>query len=188
MGGFLSHWLNLPTFSEKLRSQGVREDLVQAAAKAAFARHSERDLPALGGLLTRDEVVQLVLEGRHQGRTGLLVLTTHRLLFAPPAVGQDGPVIVPASEVKTAEARTHRGLGVLDVDCRTGAFVVDQIIGIQAEWMAEALQQACAPLPDPPVSRRDPLEELSELRTLHNAGAVDDDEFRLRKARLFDQI
>ena len=78
----------------------------------------------------------------------------------------------------------HRGLGALTVTTSTGDHVIDQILGTQAETFAEnALQQPAQNRPS-----ADPLVELAELRALHQAGAIGDAEFQVRKRHLFDQI
>jgi len=188
MSGPLSKWFKMPTLTERLRSQGVREDVVQAAERAAFGRQSDQGLPAMATQLTESEGVVMIVEARHLGPTGLLVLTSRRLLFAPKAADRRTPTTVELPDVINVSWRMHRGLGVLEVQTDSGAFVVDQILGNQAETLGKSMQQGMAPPPDGPAEHRDPLEELTQLRALHRAGAISDSEFQIRKHELFGQI
>jgi hypothetical protein len=188
MTGPLSKWLKIPTLAERLRAQGIREDVVQAAERTAFGRQSDRGLPAMATLLTESEGVVALVEGRHAGAIGLLVLTSRRLLFAPKAVDRTTPTSVDLPDVDEVSWRMHRGLGVLELKTGSGSFVVDQILGNQAETLGLSVQQAMAPPPDGPAAHRDPLEELAQLRVLHRAGAISDSEFQIRKHQLFGQI
>jgi hypothetical protein len=188
MTGPLSKWLKIPTLAERLRGQGVREDLVQAAERTAFSRQADRELPAAGELLNADEAVVSVVEGRHARMTGLLVLTSRRLFFAPKAADRMAMTAIDLSDVLEVSSRMHRGLGVLEVTTSLGVVSVDQILGNQADRLATSLRQAASPPPDGPAAHRDPIEELAELRALHQAGAIEDAEFQIRKNQLFGQI
>jgi hypothetical protein len=188
MTGPLSKWFKLPTLTERLRAANVREDLIQAADRTAFGRQTDREIPALGGLLTEAEGVIALVEGRLGGAIGLLMLTSRRLVFAPKAADRAAVSTVDLDDVMSVRWRMRRGLGVLDVTTRSGDLIVDQILGNQAERLTTSIQQAMSPPPDGPSSHRDPLEELAELRALHRAGAIGDAEFQTRKQQLFGQI
>jgi hypothetical protein len=188
INNFLGKWLKAPTLTEQLRTIGVREDIVKAAERTAFGRQSDRELPALEALLDDHEAVIQLLEGRHTGAVGLLVLTTQRLLFAPKHADRSTPTMVYLPDVMSVTWRMHRGLGVIEVAARWGDFMVDQILGKQAEWLGRSLQEALLPSSIEPKLHRDPLDELAELRALHRAGAIGDAEFQIRKHELFGQI
>jgi hypothetical protein len=188
MSGPLSKWFKLPTLAERLRAQGVREDVIAAAEITAFGRQTDKGLPDLGRLLTDDEGVVALVEARHQRAMGLLVLTTRRLLFDPSASDRGAVVEIDLAEVLALNPRMHRGLGVLEVRTPAGTVTFDQILGHQAETLAGQARQAAAPPPDGPAVRRDPLDELAELRLLHRAGAIGEAEYQARKKQLFGQI
>lgn len=199
MNGPLGRWLKIPTLPERLRAQGVREDLVLAADRTAFGRQTDAGIPDAGALLGADEAVLALVEGRYAGAMGLLLLTSRRLVFAPAHADRKTPTTVPLSQIQSVTARIHRGLGALDVtaggaptgnedDKSPGGIVVDQILGNQAESLVATIELAMTPPPDGPAGHRDPLEELAELRALHRAGAIGDTEFQIRKQQLFGQI
>jgi predicted component of type VI protein secretion system len=189
MTGSWSKWLRIPSLAERLRAQGVREDVIAAAERTAFGRQTDRALPALNDLLTKSEGVIRLVEGRHHGAYGLLVLTSRRLVFLPAESARDGQTfMVDLSDVLTVDWQIHRGLGVVEVSAGSGPFIVDKILGNQAESIATGTRQAMSPPPDGPAAHRDPLEQLAELRAMHDAGLIGDAEFHARKQDLFGQI
>ena len=166
-----------------MQQLGVRADLVQAVARTAFGRQTDRDLLALDAVLSPDEAVLRLLEGRAVRSVGLLALTNRRLVFLPRGAGALTEVALTA--VTSATAAQHRGMGRLVVSTVDGDFVVDQILGIQAGWMSDDIVAAVRDPSGAPPPRRDPLEELAELRALHASGVVDDAEYDARKRELF---
>jgi len=188
MSGPLGKWFKVPSLSERLRNQGIREDLVQAAERTAFSRQSDLELPALADQLTDAEGVIQLVEGRCARATGLLVLTTRRLLFVPKSTDRSTLISVDLADVADVGSRMHRGMGVLELSTTTGQLAVDQILGNQAGSMSDSVRLAKNPPPDGPSARRDPLDELAELRALHHAGMIGDAEFQARKQQLFGQI
>ncbi|HEY5879536.1 MAG TPA: SHOCT domain-containing protein [Nakamurella sp.] len=187
MTGFLGKWLKMPTLADRLRAQGVREDLVRAAERTAFGRQTDRELPRLAELITDQELVIQLVEGRWNKKMGLFALTSRRLLFVPAGDGTHGAE-VPLPQIVSVEAGKARGMGTIDVTTESSRLHVDQILGTQADTIAANTRAAMNPAADGPAVYRDPLEELAELRALHAAGAVSDEEFAQRKMRLMDQI
>jgi hypothetical protein len=187
MTGFIAKWLKMPTLGDRLRAQGVRPDVVRAAERTAFGRQTDKELPRLAELITDQEVLLQLVEGRWNKRMGLFALTSRRLLFVPSGDSPYGAEI-PLPQIESIEPGKARGMGTIDVSTGSAALHIDQILGTQAETFAANTRQAMHPVGDGPAVYRDPLEELAELRALHAAGAIGDDEFAERKLRLIDQI
>lgn len=181
----LARLLAKPSTADQLRQLGVRADLVRAVEQTAFGRQTDRDLTALAAVLDDDEVVLRLLEGRAGRVTGLLTLTSRRLVFLPKGARSVTEVLLTA--VSSATSTTRRGMGRLVVTGAGGEFVVDQILGLQAGWMSDDITAAGrGPVAVP--QDRDPLEELAELRALHASGVVDDVEYDARKRALFRRL
>ncbi len=187
MTGFLGKWLKMPTLGDRLRAQGVRDDLVRAAERTAFGRQTDRELPRLAELITDAEVVIQLVEGRWNKKMGLFALTSRRLLFVPGGGGPYGAEVA-LPDVVSVESGKSRGMGSVNVATESARLHVDQILGTQADTFAANTRQAMHPAGDGPAAYRDPLEELAELRALHAAGVIGDEEFAQRKLRLMDQI
>ncbi|MGW6914997.1 SHOCT domain-containing protein [Kitasatospora sp. NPDC054939] len=136
--------------------------------------------------------------GRHPDhfRKGVLVLTTHRLLFL-----KDGkpPVPVPLAAVTDATVSRSRINGeVLLVVALSGSHRFEDVV--KAEPFAEQVRAAAAdartarsaapaaPAAAPTASTastgNDLLDQLERLAALHGAGALTDEEFSRAKQRL----
>ncbi|MER7750418.1 SHOCT domain-containing protein [Kitasatospora sp. NPDC097643] len=137
--------------------------------------------------------------GRHPDhfRRGVLVLTTHRLLFL-----KDGkpPVPVPLSAVTDATVSRSRLNGeVLLIVALTGSHRFEDVL--KAEVFAEQIRAAArlaraadqpspaaAPLtedaPAGPAAGDRLLDQLERLAALHRSGALTDEEFARAKQRL----
>ncbi|GAB3258438.1 SHOCT domain-containing protein [Kineosporia babensis] len=176
-------WLRRAPVSDQLRAAQMREDLVEAADRAAFGRPCEGELATLATLLSENEVVQQLIEGRRGKQAGLLALTTRRVLFTAEGTGPQQALVIDRAEVRAASGQVHRGLGTLTLTTSAGELVVDQILGTQAETFAENTLRS--PDTAPPT---DPLAELALLKARHQAGTIGDAEFEARKRQLFDAI
>src|SRR6476469_3226316 len=103
MTGFIAKWMKMPTLAERLRAAGVRNDVVRAAERTAFGRQTDRELPRLAEMITDQEVVIQLVEGRWNKKMGLFVLTSRRLLFVPAGDAPFGADI-PLGEVESVVA------------------------------------------------------------------------------------
>ena len=91
-GGFFRR-LGRPPLSDRLRAAEIREDLIEAADRTAFGRQCD------------DEVVQQLLEGRWRKATGLLVLTTRRIIFTAKGADPKAALIIDRADVLSASGR-----------------------------------------------------------------------------------
>lgn len=185
MSDALNRWFRTPPLADRLRSAGIREDLVQAAERTAFGRPPDARLVDLLALLTADEAVVQVMEGRSGRVSGLLVLTSRRLLFVGD--GRVPPTVLELTGIQTVESQTRRGMSSFRMTAAGGTLSVDRILGNQADSLADNVRRATAP-PVQSQAAVDPVVQLDELRALYHAGMVDDAEYRIRKQQLFDQI
>ncbi|MER6359578.1 SHOCT domain-containing protein [Kitasatospora sp. NPDC001527] len=174
-------------------------DLIDAAFDVAGNSSSDNRAAALRTVqanVAPDEKPVASTAGRHPDhfRKGVLVLTTHRLLFL-----KDGkpPVPVPLEAVTDATVtRTRINGEVLLVVALTGSHRFEDVV--KAEIFAEQLRAtarlareasrkalaAPAPAGPAPASGADLLDQLERLAALRTAGALTDDEFTRAKQRL----
>ncbi|MEV7777927.1 SHOCT domain-containing protein [Kitasatospora sp. NPDC088351] len=172
-------------------------DLIDAAFDVAGNNNSDTRAEALRTVeanVAPDEKPVASTAGRHPDhfRKGVLVLTTHRLLFL-----KDGkpPVPVPLSAVTDATVTRTRFNGeVLLVVALTGSHRFEDVA--KAEVFAEQIRAAArlsrnatpkslAPAPAAaPSTGAELLDQLERLAALHTAGALTDEEFGRAKQRL----
>ncbi len=185
MSDFLSR-LRKETTTERLARFRLREDTLAAAQSMVSDRRSDPQIVALEQSLTADETVLRMADGRHSRQRGLVVLTDHRILFR--SKGRPGQVVfsVPITDIASIEGSTRRSTGTIVISAADGQFVVDEILGLQGEWIATRARQVIAGDPGEPT--RDPLELLGELRELRAKGAITQAEFETRKSALWGDL
>ncbi|MGW4897992.1 SHOCT domain-containing protein [Kitasatospora sp. NPDC004240] len=175
-------------------------ELIDAAFDVAGNGNNATKAEALRSVeatVSPDEQPIASTAGRHPDhfRKGVLVLTTHRLLFL-----KDGkpPVPVPLSAVTDATTTKSRINGeVLLVVALTGSHRFEDVV--KAEVFAEQLRAAArlarekdraalSAAPAAPAAATAPggdlLDQLERLAALHTAGALTDEEFTRAKQRL----
>ncbi|MFD0272512.1 SHOCT domain-containing protein [Kitasatospora sp. NPDC127111] len=172
-------------------------DLIDAAFDVAGNSSSDTRATALRTVeasVAPDEKPVASTAGRHPDhfRKGVLVLTTHRLLFL-----KDGkpPVPVPLSAVTDATVTKTRINGeVLLVVALTGSHRFEDVV--KAEVFAEQVRAAArlarnaaqreqaAPAAAPAASGAELLDQLERLAALHASGALTPEEFSRAKQRL----
>ncbi|WP_328956468.1 SHOCT domain-containing protein [Kitasatospora purpeofusca] len=170
-------------------------DLIDTAFDVAGNSSSDHRAAALRTVeanVAPDEKPVASTAGRHPDhfRKGVLVLTTHRLLFL-----KDGkpPVPVPLSAVTDATVtRTRINGEVLLVVALTGSHRFEDVV--KAEVFAEQLRAAARLAREatrkepvaaaPAATGADLLDQLERLAALHTAGALTAEEFTRAKQRL----
>ncbi|MFI6845430.1 SHOCT domain-containing protein [Kitasatospora sp. NBC_00085] len=172
-------------------------DLIEAAFDVAGNSNSDTRAQALRTVeanVTPEERPVASTAGRHPDhfRKGVLVLTTHRLLFL-----KDGkpPVPVPLSAVTDATVAKSRINGeVLLVVALTGSHRFEDVV--KGEVFAEQIRAAArlartaaqkapaGPGAAPASSGTELLDQLERLAALRTAGALTDEEFSRAKQRL----
>lgn len=191
-------WFKTPSLGERLRKWGVREDLVLAAEGTAFGRQGDRGLADLAERLTDDERVIRLLEARYGKAIGLLTLTSRRLVFLTLGGLRNSELQIDLGDVIHTAWEQRRGMGTVRITVRDHEepTVFDQILGTQAEWLCTDIGAAKDPnrtpappvTPEPGAAPTDPLQLLAELRAVHDAGLIDDDEYERRKAALVKEL
>jgi hypothetical protein len=185
MSEFLQ-WFRKPTTTERLARFELRADIVAAAQAMVSDRRTDPQIVQLEPSLSETETVLRIMDGRHLGERGLLVLTDQRVFFR--SRHSDGPVAfsVRLTEIDSIEGSTHRVVGTVSITSADGHHVVDNILGTQGQMLAAEAHDAMRGVSTRPP--RDPLEMLSELRALRDRGEITANEFEARKSELWDGI
>ncbi len=185
MSDFLSR-LRKETTTERLSRFRLREDTVAAAQAMVSDRRSDPQIVALEQSLTADETVLRMADGRHSRQRGLVVLTDRRILFR--AKRKPGLVMfsVPLDDVTEIVGSTRHSVGTVRITAADGEFVVDDILGLQGEWIATRARQVIDGEAVEP--KRDPIAVLGELRELRARGAITQAEFEARKSALWGEV
>ncbi len=175
----LGRFFKIPTPAERLAGLKVRSDVAAAAVKMAASRRSDLTAQMIGDALPESEFAVTMIEGRREKARGVLLLTTRRVLFV--AYDRTGF----AAEVALAGLRPA-AIVARGMHLSVGPIAIDQTLGRSADIFAEALIRQLEPASAAGV--KNPMEVLAEIRALHDAGVMSDEEFAAEKARLLDQL
>lgn len=182
----LAKLFSRPNPAHRLAGLSLRPDLAAAAVKMVFDEQSDPQLVRFESELDDAESVVIVVEGINNGQLGFLGLTTERVLFRAHSAGSGDIASVALAAVSDVKdrARGMYGRVVLQLPGRT--LLVDKIRGIQAAEFAQALRRQLAG-PEQ-VPRRDPVQELLELRELRANGGISEADYQAAKVRLVDDL
>ncbi len=184
MSEFLK-WFDKPTTAERLARLDLRADILAAAQAMASDQRTDPQIAQLATSLSQTETVLRMMDGRHRGERGLLVLTDQRVFFRSRR--STGPVAfsVWLTEIDSIEGSTHKVVGTVRITSADGHLVIDDILGTQGEMLADEAHDAMRGRSAP---QRDPLDVLSELRVLRDRGEITASEFETRKSELWGGI
>jgi Short C-terminal domain len=164
---------------ERLASYQLRSDVLEAAAAMVSDQRSDIYVVRLESALSDAEIVLRMMDGRHAGVMGLLVLTSERILFRSRR--RSGPNFSAAGG-----GCCDRGLHPLgyrhcprhhtrwQLDGRPDPRQAGEMLGDDAQ--ATVLGE--------PLPGRGPLRLLAELRALRESGAISAAEFEMRKSAI----
>ena len=180
------------TPQERVDALHLRPDLARATVALVADERIDVQVIRLERLLEPDESVVMLVEGRHQRQLGLLMLSTQRVLFRPHGDRMPAGPVLPLSEISDPESHTGSMTGRLVLRSPDAVIEVDRLLGELADQFAAAvraqqyaLQQASGAAGTP---RRDPLEELVDLRSQYVAGVISAADYEAAKARLVPEI
>lgn len=179
---------------ERIDALHLRPDLAGAAVALVADERVDVQVVRLEALLTPDETVRMLVEGRHQRQMGLLLLTTTRVLFRPHGEGSPATFELPLPDVSEPQAQTRSMTGRVILRTPGAVLEVDRLLGTLADQFAAAVREqqdaADEQRADTAQGRtpRDPLQELVDLRERHVAGLIDTAVYEAEKARLLGEI
>ena len=173
------------TVAERLAPFNLRPDTIAAASQMASDQRTDRHIVAMETVLSHAEHVLRMMDARYERVMGLLVLTSERILFYPRK-GQDCSFSVSLTDVSSLEAGTRKVMGTVHIRTEDAQYTVDQILGTQGEMLVADADRVRRGWSE--TTSRDPVQLLTELRALRDAGVIDAAEFEVRKAELWKDI
>ena len=180
------------TPQERIDALHLRPDLAAAAVLLVADERIDVQVVGLEPLLTPEETVVLLVEGRHQRQFGLLVLTDQRVLFRTHGTGSTAVIAQPLGAVSDVGVETGSMTGRVLLHFPDLVLEVDKLLGTLAEQFATSVRdrhsRAGEQLTAPDGRSRDPLQELVELRERYTAGNISSAEYEAGKARLVQEL
>lgn len=176
---------------ERIDALHLRPDLARAAVLLVADERTDAQVARLEPLLTPEESVVMLVEGRFLRQMGLLVLSDRRVVFKPHGDVSTGVRVLPLPEVTDVASAIGTMTGRVVLRSAGTAMEVDKLLGRLAEQFAAAVlaqQQTAEETAAPGAPPRDPLQELVDLRERYTAGMIGSDAYEAAKARLVREL
>jgi hypothetical protein len=168
----------------------MRSDIETAASRMSVKTGGKREINKLDEHLWPDERVSEITTGYYGGGTGLIVLTDRRLFFLKDGWVNKTHEDFPIEKVSSVAFSSGMLLGkiavfasgnkaeIANVNKQDGKRIVDNM---RARLSAPKAETA-------PAQSESPLEQLTKLGELRDAGVVTDEEFEAKKAELLKRM
>lgn len=176
----------------------VRPDIDAAASKLPSVIGAKREIQKLPEVLWEGETVEMLATGMYGKGNGLLAMTSQRLLFFFHGVMSQQVEDFPYSRISSVQWSAGMLSGTLSVFASGNKADIKSVPKDQGKALADALRQRIAgsapsaPVPAPaaptPVGAPDIASRLQTLDQLRAVGAITDEEYRDRRAKILDSL
>lgn len=178
-------------------AESLRPDIQAAKDKMQHRLGAGREMKRLTNHLWQGESVHLMAAGRYGGGTGIVVLTTTRLLFVMDGMTRQTIEDFPLDKISSVQWSGGMVLGTMTVFASGNKADIDQmnkkdgkqIADAVRAWLANAARpHRTAPSPRAATPEPDVYEQLRKLGELRDLGVVTPEEFEHKKRELLARI
>ncbi|KUN36677.1 hypothetical protein AQJ30_20835 [Streptomyces longwoodensis] len=179
----------------------VRPDIDAAAEKLSSAFGAKREIQRLPEVLWEGETVDMLATGVYGKGNGLLAMTNQRLVFYFHGVMSQKIEDFPYNRISSIQWAGGMLMGTLTVFASGNKAEIKQVPKDQGKALADALRQRIAgggapaavtaptAAPAPAVTPvQDVASRLQTLDQLRAVGAITDEEYRDRRAKILDSL
>ena len=176
-----------------------RKDIDDAAAKLGWTMGSKREIRKLPEHLQHNETVEMMATGRYTDKSGIVVITTERVIFLVDGWTGSSTADFPISSISSVSWSSRFGTGDLTIHASGNVSTISGILSADGTRMRDAVRekinnkntasatttivQSAAPAPE-----ESPADTLKKLAELHQMGAITDDEYNSKKQELLDRL
>lgn len=182
-----------------MSDQPLRPDIQAASDLMQSKIGAKREIKKLVEYLWEDERVYLMASGQYGPGTGLVVLTSRRLLFVKDGMMSKVTEDFPLDKISSAQWSSGMLFGSLIVFASGNKAEIKQLDKKDGKALADALRERLASGPPaqaqaapvsagPPAGGGDVMAQLQQLGQLRDAGIVTQEEFEAKKAELLRRI
>ncbi|MEU1277093.1 PH domain-containing protein [Streptomyces sp. NPDC005805] len=178
-------------------SMNVRPDIDAAAAKLGSAFGSKREIQRLPEVLWEGESVQMLATGTYGNGSGLVAMTSMRLIFLKHGILSQTVEDFPYGKISSVQWSGGMLMGTLTVYTSGNRADIKNMPKDAGKAIADQLRMHVATgatsgpgaAPGPPVAPgQDIAGRLATLDQLRAAGAITDEEYRDRRAKILDSL
>lgn len=179
----------------------VRPDIDAAAAKLKSTLGSKREIQRLPEVLWEGETVLMLATGVYGKGNGLVAMTDQRLIFLKHGIMSQQVEDFPYGRISSVQWSGGMIMGTLQVFASGNKAEIKQMPKDAGRALADALrarlsapQSAAVPAPvaapvaAPAGGASDVASRLQTLDQLRAAGAITDEEYRDRRAKILDSL
>lgn len=194
VSGELAHLAVLPSRpEEELDTGGLRADVTAAASKMGWKLGGRREIKNLHQHLSDGETVERIVQGTYEGDQGVLVLTSHRLVFLFHGVVRQKVEDFPYDRISSVQTEAGFGTGSLVIYASGNNAKISAIVKQDLMPLADDVRQRIGaprnvPGPPPTTPASDPIEQIKKLAELRDAGALSEEEFEAKKSELLKRL
>lgn len=175
----------------------VRPDIDAAAAKLQSTFGAKREIQRLPEVLWEGETVEMLATGVYGKGNGLVAMTSQRLIFLKHGVMSQQVEDFPYGRISSVQWSGGMISGTLIVFASGNKAEIKQMPKDAGKALADALRArlaapaapAAAPVAaSAPAGAQDVGSRLATLDQLRAAGAITDEEYRDRRAKILDSL
>ncbi|MET8098116.1 PH domain-containing protein [Streptomyces sp. NPDC005236] len=174
----------------------VRPDIDAAAAKLASTLGAKREIERLPEVLWEGETVEMLATGTYGKGSGVLAMTNRRLVFYFNGLLSQQVEDFPYNRISSVQWAAGMLMGTLTVFASGNKAEISQVPKAQGKPLADLLRQrmagdipgSAAPAAPEAGSTRDVASRLRTLDELRALGAITDEEYRDRRAKILDSV
>ncbi|HEX5592000.1 MAG TPA: SHOCT domain-containing protein [Solirubrobacterales bacterium] len=168
----------------------MREDINAATERMGLKIGSKREIKKLPGHLHDGETVIELARGQYGGGTGLLALTSERILFLREGWIGAAHEDFPLHRVTSVGFSSKLGMGKVTIHASGNTVDIDGVMSDDGKRIAAAARNVLQGQSPAAASAGSdgPLGQLKQLGELHEAGVISPEEFEQKKAELLNQI
>jgi hypothetical protein len=172
----------------------VRPDIDAAAERLSFTLGARREIKHLPEVLWEGEQVERLATGQYGAGEGVLAMTDRRLLFLKHGITRQQLEDFPYSKISSVEWRAGIALGTLAVYASGNKAEISPMTKDDGKALADALRErlaaGAAPTPATEASAggQDVESRLATLDRLRSTGAITDEEYQDRRAKILDSL
>jgi hypothetical protein len=166
----------------------MRDDIDAAAQRMSWKLGSRREIKKLADHLHDGETVKEMASGKYGGGTGLLTLTSERIIFLREGWIGAAHEDFMLHRVTSVGFKSSFGSGQVTIHASGNTVDIDGVLSDDGKRLAAAAREVLSRPADSASNEKDPLEQLRKLGDLKDAGVISQEEFEQKKADLLGQI
>lgn len=171
-------------------------DMIEQKLDKGIRLLVRKEIKKLPEILHENEMIENLLQGRYEGKQGLVAVTSQRVVFLEEGAFRHRLEDFPYERISTVQSETGMMYGKLTIFASGNKAVIDQVapkqqVNVAADFIRSRIGVKSSPTAasspaSPPAD--DPMEKLKKLGELKEAGVLTEEEFNAQKSKILDSM